>query len=857
MKLIKLIIIAGLTLTQSAPAGVLLKECTVEPQEICLGDNIEVRGTLQTSAKIAAVVVLSQQQADNFRKKVKLGDGLTEDSRNSYSFSVSLPTQRKGSAVELGEHMLRLVLLDSSENKIDNLPLKSVIIKETATEPQEGKKASLLEEEFKQIKQIAKATRLPDYYTADDLLTGGKLPDWLHSDAGTADVVLPPWTPVVMDELRISVWNRIYALGKSGLPESVLAGGKPLLQAPIRYVLRVDGKEFSGSYTNRVVEKKETGINLIFEAQAGGISIRTKAGVEYDGLCQFNTELIPEREGSAVDEFYLEIPVRSDRVDYYTHSVLGTFQPQKKDNPDLYILSLGGSGKLAEGKKVLPWTPQISLIGKQSGLCVGFLNDRSWQGPENKMVEILTEKDAVTVRARLIAEKTSLKKPAVYNWYLQALPARPILPWDEYEQFHSHQEKNAEVYLNHFKETDGTALIDKAVAEGLKTIIVHQDWTELQGHLRTYQPERGRVLRAVVDAAHKKGLKVVLYAGTELSAASPEWEAYADEILKIPLWKARPRTDPEADSYRPCSNKYYNDMLVHRMREAIRKYDIDGIFLDGHPNMGLCMNVRHGHGYIKENGEAAGTSYALDSRDLMRRIYTLFKHECKKDGLVIGHGGLYTPSFGFMDINLVGETEVYARKINPSLKLQELMSLGHFEANYNPLTYGVLPLWMSKSYQGGLTYDENSAVTLAFGVMPRVAYFELAAGAWDAGFEKFVDLSKRSHNVWKLFRAFDPGNAIHIPYWDTVRYFTLSPALDELHVASMYLIKGKRAMVIVSNLSENGKTIELSFDSKALGFVKEMKASDPESGKELAMSNGRLKVEVPGGNYRLILLNAE
>ncbi len=835
-------------------AGITPKSVEVFPEKISLGDAIEVSGSFSSPDAVDAVVVLSQTQTDFFRKKAKEGAGLEKTGPGEYTFSVKLSTRIKGVPVDTGEHILRMVALDATGGIIDNVVLCKITVHEPDETPQAAN--SVLEQDYSEIQRIAAETKLPDYYTDKDLLADNEKPDWLNSDAGQADVVLPPWTPVGVDGMKISVWNRTYTLGAGGLPADILTGGHPLLQAPVRYVLRVDGKEFNGPYESRVLEKKDTGVTLVFKAQAGGVQIRTEVSAEYDGLCQFETRLTPLDGPVSVDEFLLEIPVRADRVEHYTHSTLGTFQPQKKDNPDLYILSLGDSGAIVPGSKVIPWTPQLSLVGPESGICIGFLNDKDWKRvSDDQMIEINSENETVAVRAWLVAKQTKLTEPLKYEWYLQALPARPVLPWDEYTQFHSHQKKNAEAYLEHFQEVDGVAPIDKAIAEGLKTIIVHQDWTELQGHMRTYQPERARMLREVVDAAHKRGLKVVLYAGTELSAASPEWKQYADKILKIPLWGGRPRGEPKAVSYRPCSNRYYNDMLVHRMREAIQKYDIDGVFLDGHPNMGLCMNTNHGHGYVQDNGQVAGTSYALDSRDLMRRIYTLFKYECKKDGLVIGHGGLYTPSFGFMDINLVGETEVYARKINPSLKLQELMSLDHFESSYSPATYGVLPLWMSKSYHGGLTYDENTAVTLAFGVMPRVAYAEVKTGSWDPAFEKFVELSRRSHNVWKLFRAFKPVDGDLVSYREIPAYCTVNPEMDALHIVSMHLVKGDRALVIASNLSEDSEKAELSLNLNAMGFTGKVEATDPETGEEIDLSNGKLTVKVSGGNYRLIRID--
>ncbi len=829
-------------------AGVSLEFVEISSDKISIGDVVEVKGKFQSTQPVDAVVVLSQQQVSFFRKKAGKGSGLDSRQKNEYEFSVKLPTRIKGVPVEAGEHQLRLVVLDENGDKIDNLPLREITVEQEVVEASEG--VTELENDFARIEELTRETKLPSYYTKTD--RDGSA--WLNSDAGRSDVVLLPWTPVQIDGMNISVWNRTYGFGAAGLPETISIAGTGFLQAPIHYVLRVDGKEFRGVYTNRVVEQKEPGTKMIFSACTEDLQVQTEVSVEYDGFCLFKTVLTPQAKNVSVDEFLLEIPVCADQVKHYVHSVLGTFQPQKKDNPDLYILSLGGNGLLADGKKTLPWTPQISLVGPDRGVCVGFLNDRDWHGAEDDMIEVDPTGDSAVIRARLITQKTNLAGPAVYDWYLQALPSRPKLPWDEYTQFHSHQEGDAKSYLSSFDKN--AAAMDNAIKAGLKTIIVHQGWTELQGYPGSYDEERNRILHKVVEQAHKRGLKVVLYAGLEVSAAGPEWAEYAKDMLKIPLWAGRPRTEFSAESYRPCSNRFYNDFLVHKLRECIREYDIDGVFLDGHPNMGLCMNPNHGHGYIRDDGRIAGTSYAVEVRDLMKRIYTLFKVESGKDGLVIGHGGLYTPSFSFMDINLVGETEVYAKKINPSLKLSELLPLDYFEAIYNPDTYGVRSLWMSKPFKGGFTFDQNTAVTMQYDVFPRVMYTELDAttpAALEALRVRTMD-QDRAHRLWKLMRELDLTDAVHVPFAEMNSYGTVSPSMDPQHVAGMYLWPGKRALIVASNLDAENREFGFRPDFAKLNFNGDVRISDPESREPLDTRDGEIHIDVPAENYRLILL---
>ncbi len=679
---------------------------------------------------------------------------------------------------------------------------------------------------------------------------------WINSTAGTADVVLPPWTPVQLDGLNVSVWNRIYELGDSGLPSNIVTATRSLLKMPMRYVLRTGSGTFSGAYTNQVLEQKDTAVCILFSAVSDGVEARTTVTIEYDGLCRFETELIPTGAGAVVEEFSLDIPLSAENLEYYNHGTLGTYPFQKKDNPDLYILSNNGNGRIGTETLTFPWTLQMTLLGRETGLCIGFNDERDWHSPADEMIELIPQGDTVTFRAKMISSPVNLAETLNYRWYLQALPARPQLPWNELKAFHNHQEADAKGYNSHFIETNGHALIDDAIDVGLQMIVMHQGWTELQGYPGTFDTQLDQYLRTTIANAHAKGLKAVLYLGLEVSTACPEWDEYASKMVKLPLWMGRERTSPAAAAPRPCSNRYYNDMLVHRLHDLINEYDIDGVFLDGHPTLGLCMNTSHGHGYTKPDGTWAGTSYALESRDLMRRIYSLFHDEVKTNGVVIGHGGLYTSSFAFMDVNLAGETEVYARAVNPALKLNDLMSLDYFGALYNQDVFGTRLLWMSKPDKGGFTYDQNMAATFAYGVLPRVFYPELDAPA-PAALQALKNETRdmpRSHEVWNILDRFGLSNAVHIPFWEIESYCKVSPELSDTLAVSMYWAEGDRALLEVSNLSAEDVQVTLQPQNQSLRFGANVQIWNPEAADLPETLSGGVDLNVPAGNYVLVIL---
>ena len=87
--------------------------------------------------------------------------------------------------------------------------------------------------------------------TAQEEVAISDPPGWLGSKAGVTDAVLPPYTPIqVQDDVSavlVNVWGRTYRLGDLAFPDQIVSRDTALLSGPVRLRAAVDGQQVSWS----------------------------------------------------------------------------------------------------------------------------------------------------------------------------------------------------------------------------------------------------------------------------------------------------------------------------------------------------------------------------------------------------------------------------------------------------------------------------------------------------------------------------------------------------------------------------------------------------------------------------------
>ncbi len=707
--------------------------------------------------------------------------------------------------------------------------------------------------------RLKRPVNLPSPYAeAQRRVTQSGQPAWWHSDAGLTEAVPPPWTPVKVEGSTVKVWGRSYRFADSGLPQAIDSDSTSLLAAPVRLLAAVNGKPAKvQSATLRVNSTKDREAVLSSRSRLGNLDLELSVSVEYDGFARFDATLSGAQPAN-LDQLILEIPLRPECASDYAHDPLGVVPLTKKDG-DLLFNEGGHGGALPPEGLTLTFTPQVILSNGQVGLSFVTPTEKGWSvADRRKMIEVVRAGDGVVLRVRFVDTQVRLEQPLHLSWAITALPSRPRPNWTTYDVFNSAQWGSAAQFLPMTVRRNGETdtQLDRAVRQGLKVVIMHQEWTEMQGYPGTLREENAANLRRAVQEAHRRNLKVVAYLGQEVSESFPEWERFGGSMVRLPLLGGRTRTDPPAAAFRPCANSVYADFLAHKTRELIREFDIDGIFLDLHPEISPCMNTDHGHGYQTGQGEGRATFAVFDVRRMIQRLYCLFHGAEKSGGVLCLHSGWgWTPALSFGDYRLAGELEVYRHKMHPTLTLMDILSPDYFRAVYDPAVNGLPLCWMSKPDKGGLTYQQDRAVSLLHGVMQRARWPRfspdgkvLADAQPDPGGQGLDEAWK----IWRIFGKFNPDGARWYPYWDRQAPLAVQPAAIRV---SFYSRPGERVLAVVSNPGRSAQTASVAFDLRAMRLDGEgIVARDAMTGESLTLERGRMSLSLEPESCRLVLV---
>jgi hypothetical protein len=350
---------------------------------------------------------------------------------------------------------------------------------------------------------------------------------WLDSRLAQDDGIVPPYTPLARDGLTVSCLGRSLAIGPDGFPARIQSFFAPemtrlrdkpqaVTAAPLRLV--VDDRE--GRPLAWVPGQGEYGPHpawkgagtVVWEAQnrTEGLVMRVKARMEFDGFVDYKVELTALRE-TPVADVRLEVPFAEASA--------------------RYMMGLGFKGGLRPESFDWAWDPKknqdaLWLGAVNAGMQVGLraenysrpLNTNfylskplnmptSWWNDGKGTVEVRTDAGGGIVRfaARSGARTIRAGETLHYDFTLLITPFKPL---DPAAHFH-------ERYYHAFKP------LDEVEAAGANVVNVHHA-NAINPYIN-YPFLRVAEMKAYVDDAHRRGLKVKIYDTIrELSNRAPE-----------------------------------------------------------------------------------------------------------------------------------------------------------------------------------------------------------------------------------------------------------------------------------------------------------------------------------------------
>jgi Glycoside hydrolase 123, N-terminal domain len=354
---------------------------------------------------------------------------------------------------------------------------------------------------------------------------------WLDSTLAQDDGIVPPYTPITVEKFTVGCLGRALAIGRDGFPASIQSyfapemtrlQAKPLAvtAAPIRLrVLDGEGREaaWTPSVTGPRLARRGPGA-VVWEADNcnGDFTMRLEARMEFDGFVDYKVVLTARRDVS-VSDIRLEVPFAEASARYMMGlGFKGGLRPetfewtwdQKKNQDALWL------GAVNAGMQVALRAENYSRPLNTNFYLSKPLNmpPSWWNGGKGAVSVKPSGQGAAGGKGRAVVMSASSGPRTVrtgetlhFDFTLLITPFKPLDP------------------PAHFRERCYHAFkpLDEVAATGANVVNVHH--ANAVNPYINYPFLRAPEMKAYIDDAHRRGLKVKIYDTIrELSNRAPE-----------------------------------------------------------------------------------------------------------------------------------------------------------------------------------------------------------------------------------------------------------------------------------------------------------------------------------------------
>ena len=640
--------------------------------------------------------------------------------------------------------------------------------------------------------------------------------------------LLPPWTEVKAEttdyEVEVDMWGRSYRFSHAMLPTSIVSADEEILSSPIRLAGIVNGETITWQSKDVFLLCSNKSEAVVSGCQANdNLIIDVTSTVEFDGMIRMDMVIMPQRERSSkreaspqIERLWLEVPFNKHRATLF-HYWPGGWGHAKN------------SGAIPENGLTLPFKPFIWIGWEEGGLSWFAESDKGWEPKEeNYCIEIVREGEEVILRLHLL-DKQPRKLPLTLTMGLQATPVKPM-PKD-FHQWRIYHGANYGIENQAINQEEDETVLDHITELGVKTLVSYENWTPIQGYWKTTEESK---LRHLVSECHKRGIKVLLYFGYELSTLAPEWGKMADDVLVKGVngeFAGGYQRLPEQRAYIVCYNSRWQDYFIEGISRALEDYGFDGVYLDGTIEPWGCANERHGCGYRTLDGSLKATYPIFAVRELMKRLYTIIQ---SKGGIVNAHQSTccVTPTLAFCHSYWDGEQFQGGELATEAL---QKLPLDTFRAEFMGKNFGIPCEFLVYEKPPDWTFERALAFTLLHDVLVR-----------PLNLEELELMSK----IWKVMTDFGVSTAEWYPYWENERFLKLEPD----YIKASFYQKKDKLLLVVSNLSDKqeveGKVI---LDTTALKISGNLRLCyDAITGENIPIKDSGVQISLQPMTARLI-----
>ena len=579
----------------------------------------------------------------------------------------------------------------------------------------------------------------------------------------------------------IEVWGREYAIENSMLPSSVVSLSDNLLFSNMKITASENGRPIDFEDVTVIpcsFDGKKS--KVCTTAQSDAFIVNTSLTFEDDGFFYADIKLMPkgytvpqlfglEKKSpprTDLDYFYLDIPIKKEFSKLY-HVYPNNVMPDdtgNTKNSEMY----SGTGFLPSESFFVPFSSVVFIGNDEKGISIFNESDKNWQLNDNdKAIEFIIDEEKVVLRLHLLdsfPEKWKAKYTEngqyVYNdiSYRIAFQASPVreFPKNPYTEKRLHidcfkkiSNDYDEFLRNPVVDSDREIGYNRIKRLGVTTLILHEKWNQIQNCWELTLPTQRRI-KEIIEECHKRGIKVVLYFGYEISTLSDFWYDHATEYKRIQkdysdnlFWYRFP-----AQREHPvCYHSDISNHFVSGLEKLVDEFDFDGVYLDGTAMVWECKNTNHGCGYLDDDGNLHPTYPIFAVRDLMKRVYDVFDSRNKTVNCHVSDC-ICTAAVGYCHGLWLGEYIQYSlvkhgAKSMPQGYLRSTHSGRNFGIPTEFIVYENKPIW---------SFDDAFAFSLPHGILPRPN---------DIG-EPLEKISK----IWSIIDSFPVEKSKWCPYFD-------------------------------------------------------------------------------------------
>lgn len=669
--------------------------------------------------------------------------------------------------------------------------------------------------------------------------------EWERNKLGKTTKVYPPFTPIRVKGKTLSTVLRDHAMNDAGLWDQVVATGKPILAAPMRWVVSVDGAatsvkpqplKFVKTVDNTAVAK--SGIT------AGSLKADVTSTWDYDGLMRVDLTLQPTG-GKKVDALTLDIPFNNSAATHY-HAMGDGIRNT------LYDKVPAGDGVVWTAAKVqcndIPksFCTYIYVGTPVRGLCWFAENDRNWgRDPKTPNVELVRTGDQVVMRVHLINTPEAITAPRTLTFGLMAAPVKPRITPNWRYQWRRDRYSLLGTDINWLALGDcGSVypakkdlylweMIKRGNQERLTEADIQKVIERGKPYFEPYGEEKVKSFIAHVryNLVARYGTKMVFYYNRSSFQDAEEFETFKDE------WNLTDyRTIGKGNGIGEIAIVPSESYIDHALYWYGKSFDIggnQGVYWDNYFFRG-SYNTTLTNAYRKPDGSVVPSTGVWGMRDLVKRTFQ-YMNERGMLPITMPHmtsTGIL-PLYSFATVQYDWEWKYGEGDVQYRFPREYILMVTDGELA------GVWPVLLGD--QGNVKDDVWMARTYA-----AVCMLHELDGS-------FAPWTKSGQAQLALFKPVDeilaqPGVEAY-RYWDErpQPVVTDNPDLPTI----VYSVKGKQAVFAVVSYSEKDEPANVTIDAATLGFPKGCKVTDTETEQEVSVTNNMLSFPLKKHDIRV------